>query len=111
MRLWRTTTGGNVWRMAELLDEDEIRAGLRSLDGWSGDATGITRTVRLANFPAAIGVVDEVAIVAEDMDHHPDIDIRWRTLTFRCVTHSAGGLTQRDIDLAQRIDQIVAEQG
>jgi 4a-hydroxytetrahydrobiopterin dehydratase len=94
--------------MAELLDEDEIRAGLRALDGWSGDTTGIARTVQLATFPAAIGVVDEVAIVAEDMDHHPDIDIRWRTLTFRCVTHSAGGLTQRDIDLAQRIDQIVA---
>jgi 4a-hydroxytetrahydrobiopterin dehydratase len=97
--------------MAELLDEDEIGAGLRTLDGWSGDTSGITRTAKLPNFPAAIGVVDEVAIVAEDMDHHPDIDIRWRTLTFRCVTHSAGGVTQRDIDLAQRIDQIIAEQG
>jgi 4a-hydroxytetrahydrobiopterin dehydratase len=97
--------------MAELLDEDEIGSALRGLDGWSGDTSGITRTAKLPNFPAAIGVVDEVAIVAEDMDHHPDIDIRWRTLTFRCVTHSAGGVTQRDIDLAQRIDQIVAEQG
>jgi 4a-hydroxytetrahydrobiopterin dehydratase len=97
--------------MAEPLDEDEIGAALRALDGWSGDTSGITRTAKLSTFPAAIGVVDEVAIVAEDMDHHPDIDIRWRTLTFRCVTHSAGGVTQRDIDLAQRIDEIIAEQG
>jgi 4a-hydroxytetrahydrobiopterin dehydratase len=43
------------------------------------------------------------------MDHHPDIDIRWRTLTFRCVTHSAGGVTMRDIALANRIDRILAD--
>jgi len=46
--------------------------------------------------------------VAEEMDHHPDIDIRWRTLTFVCATHSAGGVTMKDIDLARRIDEIVA---
>jgi 4a-hydroxytetrahydrobiopterin dehydratase len=54
-------------------------------------------------------VVDRVAEVAEEMDHHPDIDIRWRTLTFRCVTHSAGGVTTRDIALANRIDRILAD--
>jgi 4a-hydroxytetrahydrobiopterin dehydratase len=54
-------------------------------------------------------VVDRVAEVAEEMDHHPDIDIRWRTLTFRNVTYSAGGVTARDIALAQRIDRIVAD--
>ena len=47
--------------------------------------------------------------VAEEMDHHPDIDIRWRTLTFRCSTHSAGGVTTRDIALANRIDRILAD--
>jgi 4a-hydroxytetrahydrobiopterin dehydratase len=53
--------------------------------------------------------VDRVAEVAEEMDHHPDMDIRWRTLTFRCITYSAKGVTLRDIRLAQRIDRIVAE--
>jgi 4a-hydroxytetrahydrobiopterin dehydratase len=95
--------------MAELLSTADITAHLAELDGWSGDHAGITRTAKLPTFLAAIGVVDQVAAVAEEMDHHPDIDIRWRTLTFRCVTHSAGGVTTRDIALANRIDRILAD--
>ncbi|RLP91570.1 4a-hydroxytetrahydrobiopterin dehydratase [Micromonospora sp. CV4] len=93
--------------MADLLTAEAVREDLGGLTGWSGDGTGITRTVELSSFPAAIAVVDRVAMVAEELDHHPDIDIRWRTLTFRCVTHSAGGVTHRDIELAGRIDDIV----
>ncbi|MGE5828441.1 MAG: 4a-hydroxytetrahydrobiopterin dehydratase [Micromonosporaceae bacterium] len=94
--------------MAELLTNDEVAAGLASLNGWSGDTSGITRTVSLPTFPAAIDAVDQVAVVAEEMDHHPDIDIRWRKLTFTCASHSAGGVTARDLELARRIDEIVA---
>lgn len=93
--------------MAELLSADEIAKGLGDLEDWTGDTTGITRTVKLPTFPAAIGAVDKVAIAAEAMDHHPDIDIRWRTLTFSCVTHSAGGVTAADFALANHIDEIV----
>jgi 4a-hydroxytetrahydrobiopterin dehydratase len=93
--------------MAEVLDADGVRQALAGLDGWSGDPAAITRTVELSSFPAAIAVVDRVAEVAEQLDHHPDIDIRWRTLTFSCATHSAGGVTGRDIRLAARIDEIV----
>lgn len=92
--------------MAELLDDDALAVGLRTLDGWSGDRTGIARTVELPSFPVAIAVVVEVAKVAEEMDHHPDIDIRWRTVTFRCATHTAGGVTAKDIALAARIDEL-----
>ena len=94
--------------MAELLDDVAVAAALRDLDGWTGDATGIARTVEMASFPAVIAAVVEIAKIAEEMDHHPDIDIRWRTLTLRCATHSAGGVTDRDITLAERIDQIIA---
>ncbi|GAA4674270.1 4a-hydroxytetrahydrobiopterin dehydratase [Phytohabitans rumicis] len=83
---------------------------MTDLPDWSGDEAEITRTVRLPTFMDAIAVVDRVAVVAEEMDHHPDIDIRWRTLTFRCSTHSAGKVTDRDIELARRIDEIVANQ-
>ncbi|MET8358650.1 4a-hydroxytetrahydrobiopterin dehydratase [Micromonospora sp. NPDC005171] len=93
--------------MADLLTAEAVREGLSGLTDWSGDPTGIGRTAQLGSFPAAIAVVDRVATVAEELDHHPDIDIRWRTLTFRCVTHSAGGVTHRDIELARRIDDIV----
>ncbi|MGC5030300.1 4a-hydroxytetrahydrobiopterin dehydratase [Micromonospora sp. DT229] len=93
--------------MAEVLTAEAVRDELGQLAGWSYDSTGITRTVELASFPDAIGLVDRVAVTAEELDHHPDIDIRWRTVTFRCVTHSAGGVTGRDIELARRIDEIV----
>jgi 4a-hydroxytetrahydrobiopterin dehydratase len=93
--------------MSELLDQAAIDAGLAGLDGWTGGPAGITRTAELPSFPAAITVVDRVAEAAEAADHHPDIDIRWRTLTFACATHSAGGVTAKDLDLAARIDEIV----
>jgi 4a-hydroxytetrahydrobiopterin dehydratase len=93
--------------MTDLLDAAAIQGALSGLDGWVGDATGIRRTVELPSFPAAIQAVDRVAEVAEELNHHPDIDIRWRTVTFACATHSAGGVTDYDIALARRIDEIV----
>jgi 4a-hydroxytetrahydrobiopterin dehydratase len=96
--------------MPTLLDADAVGVALGELDGWSGDTTAITRTAQLPSFPDAIAVVDRVAVVAEEMNHHPDIDIRWRNLTFACATHSAGGVTDLDIELARRIDEIVANQ-
>jgi len=93
--------------MAEVLTAEAVRDELAGLPDWSGDQAGIERTVELASFPTAIAVVDRVAVVAEELDHHPDIDVRWRSLTFRCATHSAGGVTQRDVELARRIDEIV----
>ncbi|SCL13254.1 4a-hydroxytetrahydrobiopterin dehydratase [Micromonospora inyonensis] len=93
--------------MAEVLTAEAVRDKLAALADWTGDPAGISRTVQLNSFPEAITVVDRVAEVAEERDHHPDIDIRWRTVTFRCTTHSVGGVTERDIDLARRIDEIV----
>lgn len=95
--------------MAEVLDAEAVRRELDGLDGWAGDPAGISRTVELGSFPDAIAMVDRVAAVAEELDHHPDIDIRWRTVTFRCATHSVGGLTQRDVELARRIDDILRD--
>jgi 4a-hydroxytetrahydrobiopterin dehydratase len=90
-----------------LLDASEIEQALRGLDDWNGGTGAITRTVQLPTFPEAIKVVDRVAVVAESLDHHPDIDIRWRTLKFTCSTHSEGGVTKKDVDLAELIDAIL----
>ncbi len=97
--------------MAQTLDDAAVRAALGTLDGWTGDPAGLYWSVDLPDFPTAIAVVDEVARVAEDMDHHPDIDIRWRTLTFTCATHSAGGVTDNDVRLAGQIRQIATGKG
>jgi 4a-hydroxytetrahydrobiopterin dehydratase len=97
--------------MAEVLDAGEVRSALATRPGWSGDASGISRTVAFPSFPEAIAAVDRVAVVAEELDHHPDMDIRWRNVTFHCATHSAGGVTARDLDLAARIDEIATAAG
>jgi 4a-hydroxytetrahydrobiopterin dehydratase len=94
-------------RMAELLTEEELTSALPHLPDWARDGDTIVRTVELASFPQAIQVVNRVAEIAENDDHHPDIDIRWRTLTFALSTHSAGGLTAKDTALATEIDAVI----
>ena len=94
--------------MAHLLDDDAVTAALRDLPGWTRDGDALVLVAKLPSFPAAIGVVDRVAVIAEDRDHHPDIDIRWRTLTFRCSTHSEGGITDLDTALAASISEQVS---
>jgi 4a-hydroxytetrahydrobiopterin dehydratase len=91
-------------RMAELLSDDEVSSALAGLPGWEREGDSIVRTAELSSFPVAIAVVGRVAEDAEERDHHPDIDIRWRTLTFRLSTHSEGGLTAKDTELAAQID-------
>ncbi|MET8704063.1 4a-hydroxytetrahydrobiopterin dehydratase [Kitasatospora sp. NPDC004723] len=92
----------------ERLTEDEITAGLAALPHWRREGDTIVRTADAPDFPAGIRIVVSVAGTAEAMDHHPDVDIRWRTLRFVLSTHSAGGLTALDLDLAARIDDALA---
>ncbi|WP_345427658.1 4a-hydroxytetrahydrobiopterin dehydratase [Pseudonocardia xishanensis] len=94
--------------MADLLSDDAVTTALAELNGWTREGDSIVRTAELSSFPAAIAVVDRVAEDAEERDHHPDIDIRWRTVTFRLSTHSEGGLTSKDTELAARIDARIA---
>ncbi|MGB9112621.1 MAG: 4a-hydroxytetrahydrobiopterin dehydratase [Acidimicrobiales bacterium] len=72
---------------------------------WNRDGDEIVRVVKRANFAEALAFVNEVGRLAEEADHHPDIDIRWDTVTLRLSTHSAGGITEADLALAQSIDE------
>ncbi len=90
-----------------LLDEDGIESHLASLPGWKRHQNEIVRTYDAESFLAGIGIVDRVAGLAEEADHHPDIDIRWRTLRFALSTHSEGGLTERDFALAKQIESLL----
>ncbi|GLZ11917.1 putative pterin-4-alpha-carbinolamine dehydratase [Actinomadura sp. NBRC 104425] len=97
--------------MADRLDDSAVTARLKDLPHWARDGDRIRRSVTAPSFMAGIDLVGEVARSAEEADHHPDIDIRWRTVTFTLTTHSAGGLTERDFALAARIDQAAARHG
>jgi 4a-hydroxytetrahydrobiopterin dehydratase len=94
--------------MTKLWDDKQVADALQGLTGWQRDGDAIVRTAKLPSFPAVIEAVRAVAEIAEARDHHPDIDIRWRTVTFRCSTHSEGGITGKDVDLASEIDRVLA---
>jgi 4a-hydroxytetrahydrobiopterin dehydratase len=96
--------------MPALLDDAAIDAALADLPGWTREGNALVRTAKLPTFPAAIGVVAWVGEIAESRNHHPDMDIRWRSVTFRCSTHSEGGITQLDIELARAISEQVDAQ-
>lgn len=89
----------------ELLDESEIARAVAPL-GWVLDAGELVKVVRRQDFAAALRYVVEVGALADTAGHHPDVDIRWDTVTLRLSTHSLGGLTDADIALATRIDAL-----
>ena len=93
------------------LSPDEIAAALHGLPEWSGDADALHRTVELPSFREAVAAIVAIAGVAEELDHHPDVDLRWRTLHLTLATHSAGGVTEFDLELARRIDALLPSTG
>ena len=78
-------------------------------DGWTRVDGALRRSVTFDSFLDGIEAVRRVAQAAEHADHHPDIDIRWRTVTFTLVTHSEGRITEKDVALARQIDRILGE--
>ncbi|MBS9535571.1 4a-hydroxytetrahydrobiopterin dehydratase [Mycobacterium sp. M1] len=92
-----------------VLTNEQIAAALTGLDGWQHTDGVLRRSVKFPSFLAGIDAVRRVAEHAEAKDHHPDIDIRWRTVAFSLVTHSAGGITGNDVAMAGDINQILAE--
>jgi 4a-hydroxytetrahydrobiopterin dehydratase len=91
----------------ERLDAGQVATGLERLPGWEGDETALVRTAQMSDFLAAIELVTAVAQVAEAMDHHPDIDVRWRTVRFALSTHSSGGVTATDLAAAAAIERLI----
>lgn len=91
--------------MSNLLSDVEIQRALGSLPGWSRRGGQLTKSWTLKSFPDAIQFVSRVAKEAERMNHHPDIDIRYTRVLFCLSSHDAGGITQKDLDLASAIDR------
>ncbi len=89
------------------LSETDVMALLQARHGWTLVDGEITRTVQLASFPAAILFVAAVGQLAEAADHHPNIDVRYRQVKLTLSTHSAGGLTDKDFELAEKIDGLL----
>ncbi len=93
--------------MPALLNDTELHSAMAERPHWEVRDSALVRAVQAPSYLAGIQLVDAVAEEAEEIDHHPDIDIRWTTVTFRLSTHSEGGITSRDVDLAGRIDTTI----
>jgi 4a-hydroxytetrahydrobiopterin dehydratase len=93
---------------APLLTEVEIAASLPAVPEWRREGDGLVRTFRCDTFRAAIALVGRVADAAEAADHHPDIEINWRRVTFRLTTKASHGLTAKDVAMAATIDRLGA---
>ncbi len=91
-----------------LLTEIERQEFAASYPAWRIEGDTLRRTFAFRDFVEAMGFVTRVALLAEHADHHPDIDIRWNEVTLSLSTHSEGGLTRRDTDLAARISALIS---
>jgi 4a-hydroxytetrahydrobiopterin dehydratase len=91
---------------AGLLGEEDVQKGLSSLKGWKREGNQIVKQFELKDFVHAMGFVNSVALLAEKANHHPDIDIRWNKVKLVLSTHSAGGLTEKDFNLAKQIESL-----
>jgi 4a-hydroxytetrahydrobiopterin dehydratase len=92
------------------LSEEQIGTRLAKANGWSRHGDEIRKTYTLVSFPAALAFASTVGHLAEAADHHPDILIQYKKVTLTLSTHSAGGLTTKDFDLAAQIDALPIKQ-
>ncbi|CAA9500007.1 MAG: Pterin-4-alpha-carbinolamine dehydratase [uncultured Solirubrobacterales bacterium] len=85
---------------------DEIHRRLEEVEGWERSGNSIRKRFKLDDFVGAVRFVDSLVEPAEEMGHHPDLEVSWNTVTVKLSTHSEGGLTEADFDLAGRIDAL-----
>jgi 4a-hydroxytetrahydrobiopterin dehydratase len=89
-----------------LLSDDEVQGRLDGLEGWSREGRSIKKQFQLEDFKGSVDFVNRLTPAAEEMNHHPDLEISWNKVTVSLSTHSQGGLTENDFELAQKIDSL-----
>lgn len=93
--------------MSELLDQDDLEAALKKHPDWELEGNSLTRVIEFEEFMEGIDFVNDLAEIADEAQHHPDILIQYNKVTLTLTTHDAGGVTGLDLELAQRIDNLV----
>jgi 4a-hydroxytetrahydrobiopterin dehydratase len=95
--------------MAALLDQDQIDMALQSRHpDWSGSPAKLSRSIEFAGFPTAVEFINQIAPRCEELDHHPDLALRWRWVDVELSSHSAGGVTELDLTLAEIVDEVAS---
>lgn len=91
----------------EIVAGDALKRALEEVPGWSVTGGGLTRVFRFGSFVEAIAFVNRAADIAEELGHHPDLDIRYDNVRAFLVTHDAGGITNKDFAVASRLSQLL----
>lgn len=92
-----------------VLSDDDVEAALQGLPGWLRDGKVLAATIKRKDWRDALALVNQIGEEAERRDHHPDVCITgYRTVTVRLTTHSEGGVTRRDVNLARWISDAAA---
>jgi 4a-hydroxytetrahydrobiopterin dehydratase len=89
-----------------LLSDEDVRARLAHLPHWKRDGDALERTFECGTFDGALRFVNAVAVVANALDHHPDIALSWGSVSLRLSSHDTGGISERDFVLAERLDAL-----
>jgi len=89
-----------------VLSDDEIQTRLAELEGWERDGNALKRQLKFDDFQGSVDFVNRITAVAEEMNHHPDICISWNTVDLTLSTHSEGGITENDFELARQVDRL-----
>jgi 4a-hydroxytetrahydrobiopterin dehydratase len=97
--------------MSEMLSETQVKQALLDLPNWHLERGELVHVAAFEDFKAAMEFVNRVAALAEDANHHPDIDIRYNRVRLALTTHDAGGITRKDFELAAAIDGIERRRG
>ena len=92
--------------MGTTLSDSDVRTALNSLPGWKQNGKQIERAFQFPDFKAAMAFVNRIADAAEAANHHPDITINYNKVTLALISHDSGGVTQRDIKMAGKINQV-----
>jgi len=95
--------------VADVLNPDALHHELARLEGWSGTTAGLEKRFSFPDAQGGAAFLERVAVVADELDHHPDVTGRGAEVLLTLVTHSAGGVTQLDVELARRIDPLATD--
>ena len=90
----------------QAISDADARAKISSLNGWSVESGWLRRTYKTDGWPTTLMLVNAIGFSAEAADHHPDLEVSWGRVVVKLSTHSAGGITGKDLEMARRIEEV-----
>jgi 4a-hydroxytetrahydrobiopterin dehydratase len=88
------------------MSDDEVKDRLSKMGGWEREGDALVHQFEFANFVGSVDFINRITPIAEEMNHHPDLEISWNKVTVSLSTHSEGGITENDFELAAKIDSV-----